>query len=824
MGGEFGQWREWNHDTQPRLAPAASARATRGCSAGCADLNRLYRARAGAARARLRARGLRVDRLQRRRRTASLSFLRRGQTRRRAGRSRSSTSRRCRATATGRRAARRRLDGDAQQRRRASTAAAASATGGGAWPLGRARCTAARTSLADAAAARRRLLKPLEELADRASEAVPTRSPRAEPEEPSRGARRARLAWNATSASTATSTSRRARTRGSRPSRSRTRPTRTTTGTSASPPSATPPTRPRASSTARTASSTIVNNYARMSFNFGPTLLSWLERHDAGRPTRAVLEADRAEPAALLGPRLGDRPGLQPHDPAARQRGATRCTQVRWGIADFRAPLRPRAGGDVAARDRGRRRDARGAGRARDPLHDPRAAPGGAACAPSARRSWQDVSRQRASTRRRPYRLALPSGRHDRASSSTTARSRAPSPSSGCSTNGEQFARAPARRLLGEPRLGRSSSTSPPTARPTATTTATATWRSPTRSTRSRRRELRAADQLRRVPREAPARPTRSRSSRTPPGAAPTASSAGAATAAAHSGGHPGWNQAWRAPLRDALDWLRDALAPLFEQQARRAAARTRGRPATPTSRWSSTARRPACDAFLARARARGRSRRSERIGALKLLELQRHAHAHVHELRLVLRRPLGHRDRAGPAVRRPRRAARRGALRRPRSRRRFRSASRRRRATRPRRATAASIYDGIVRPARVDLPKVGAATTPSARSSSRYAARGAVYCYERRARGLPDRRDGRDAARRSGARAFTSEITGESQRLAFGVLHLGDHNVHGGVEAAPDDATYLAATAAVEHAFARADVPEVLRLLDAGLGRHAVP
>ncbi|MBW2134340.1 MAG: DUF3536 domain-containing protein [Deltaproteobacteria bacterium] len=32
-----------------------------------------------------------------------------------------------------------------------------------------------------------------------------------------------------------------------------------------------------------------------------------------------------------------------------------------------------------------------------------------------------------------------------------------------------------------------------------------------------------------------------------------------------NSGGHPGWNQAWRAPLRAALDWLRNELSVLFE-------------------------------------------------------------------------------------------------------------------------------------------------------------------------------------------------------------------------------------------------------------------
>jgi len=33
------------------------------------------------------------------------------------------------------------------------------------------------------------------------------------------------------------------------------------------------------------------------------------------------------------------------------------------------------------------------------------------------------------------------------------------------------------------------------------------------------------------------------------------------------TGGHPGWNQKWRKPLRDALDYLRDNLAEMFEQE-----------------------------------------------------------------------------------------------------------------------------------------------------------------------------------------------------------------------------------------------------------------
>ena len=76
----------------------------------------------------------------------------------------------------------------------------------------------------------------------------------------------------------------------------------------------------------------IMNNYARISFNFGPTLLSWLEEN-APRTYRMILDADRPA-AALQRARLRHGAGLQPHHHAAGQpRDA--LTQIRWGIADF---------------------------------------------------------------------------------------------------------------------------------------------------------------------------------------------------------------------------------------------------------------------------------------------------------------------------------------------------------------------------------------------------------------------------------------------------------------------------------------------------------
>lgn len=77
-----------------------------------------------------------------------------------------------------------------------------------------------------------------------------------------------------------------------------------------------------------------VNNYARISFNFGPTLLSWLERHHPDT-YQHILAADRESAARRSG-----------HGNAIAQayghailplcNERDRLTQVVWGVADFR--------------------------------------------------------------------------------------------------------------------------------------------------------------------------------------------------------------------------------------------------------------------------------------------------------------------------------------------------------------------------------------------------------------------------------------------------------------------------------------------------------
>lgn len=77
-----------------------------------------------------------------------------------------------------------------------------------------------------------------------------------------------------------------------------------------------------------------VDNYARISFNFGPTLLSWLERHHPDT-YQHILRADR-ESAVQRGGHGNAIAQAYGHAilPLCNERD--RLTQVVWGVADFR--------------------------------------------------------------------------------------------------------------------------------------------------------------------------------------------------------------------------------------------------------------------------------------------------------------------------------------------------------------------------------------------------------------------------------------------------------------------------------------------------------
>jgi alpha-amylase/alpha-mannosidase (GH57 family) len=77
----------------------------------------------------------------------------------------------------------------------------------------------------------------------------------------------------------------------------------------------------------------IVNNYSRMSFNFGPTLLSWMEQYEP-ETYQAILQADRdsRDEFSGHGSALAQVYGHLIMPLASRR---DKITQVKWGVADF---------------------------------------------------------------------------------------------------------------------------------------------------------------------------------------------------------------------------------------------------------------------------------------------------------------------------------------------------------------------------------------------------------------------------------------------------------------------------------------------------------
>jgi len=115
-----------------------------------------------------------------------------------------------------------------------------------------------------------------------------------------------------------------------------------------------------------------------------------------------------------------------------------------------------------------------------------------------------------------------------------------------------------------------------------------------------------------------------------------------------HSGMHGDWNQAWRAPLREALDWLRDELAPVYERKASEVLR----------DPWS--ARDAYIEVILDRSEAsvgrffagHGKGEAAGAGAGDRVAGTAAARDADVHELRVVFRRYFGDRDGAGDPVR----------------------------------------------------------------------------------------------------------------------------------------------------------------------------
>lgn len=554
----------------------------------------------------------------------------------------------------------------------------------------------------------------------------------------------------------------------------------------------------------------IVNNYERISFNVGPTLLAWLEGA-AADVHAAILEADR---------RSMDR--FDGHGSAIAQAynhmilplatSRDRRTQVRWGIADFRrrfgrAPeglWLPETAVDLETLD-----ILADAGIAFTILAPHQAArvrgPGD--------RSWHDVGAGGIDPSM-PYDVALPSGRHIAVFFYDGPISRAVA-FEGLLDNGEQFAQ----RLLGALSDERSG--------PQLVHIATD---GETYGHHHRFGEMALAFALHRIEHGQEAELTNYGAylAHYPPTQEAEIVER-TSWSCAHgvdrwwrdcgdsTGLHPGWTQAWRTPLREALDWLRDTLADPYEQ----AAGQLLRDP------WA--ARDDYIAVILDRSDASleafftahaGRDLRGEdRTTALRLLELQRHALLMytscgwffddlsgietVQVIQYAGRVVQLAADALGVNVEED-----------------FLARLERAKSNISEHADGRRIYERFVRPARVTPDAVGAHYAISSLFES-YPDRARLYCF------TADREDSRkaEAGRASlavGRVTITSDITRASHRLSFGVLHLGDHNLNGGVREFSGADAYEAMAAELEEAFGRADFPEVIRAMDRHFGESS--
>jgi len=281
------------------------------------------------------------------------------------------------------------------------------------------------------------------------------------------------------------------------------------------------------------------------------------------------------------------------------------------------------------------------------------------------------------------------------------------------------------------------------------------------------------------------------------------------------TGGEPDWNQSWRGPLREALDWLRDELAPRFET----AAAELLDNPWAARNDYVEVLldrNGERLDRFLERHAKRELSD-AERTRVLHLMELQRHALsmftscgwffndlAGIETIQILLY--------AGRAIQLAERVLDPGETSFEHG---FLERLARAESNRPLPAggTGRDLYERRVRPARVDLTKVAAHYALSTLFED-YPERARIFCFQADQKAVRTWRSGRSQLA-VGRLEISSLVTGSRKEVSFAVLHFGDHHINGGVRAFRGDEAFDEMVEAVSQAFQVADIAQVVRLLD---------
>ena len=277
-----------------------------------------------------------------------------------------------------------------------------------------------------------------------------------------------------------------------------------------------------------------------------------------------------------------------------------------------------------------------------------------------------------------------------------------------------------------------------------------------------------------------------------------------------NSGGHEEWNQQWRAPLREALDWLRDTVNTNFARDAK----------SLFKDPWE--ARNNYIDVILDRSRESiQRFFESNAVHplneegstrALKLMELQRHLMlmytscgwffdelSGIETVQVI--------QYAGRAIQLAEEIFKQPLEDR------FIELLEKAKSNVPSHKDGAAIFEKFVRPAAIDLPKVGAHYAVSSLFEP-YNHETRIYCYTVNREDFKVLNEGKTRLA-LGRAQVTSEITWESSQISFGVLHLGDHNLNGGVRKFLGESEYDAMVKEITGSFEQGDLAERLRIVD---------
>jgi alpha-amylase/alpha-mannosidase (GH57 family) len=277
-----------------------------------------------------------------------------------------------------------------------------------------------------------------------------------------------------------------------------------------------------------------------------------------------------------------------------------------------------------------------------------------------------------------------------------------------------------------------------------------------------------------------------------------------------NTGGRADWTQAWRRPLREALDWLAEELAPAYEAAAAELV----------TDPWAARddyidvilEREPDVIAdFLARHAVRALGA-AEQIRLTKLLEIQRQAMLMYTSCGWFFDELSGIEtvqvlQYAGRAIQLAAEVLDRdledG----------FVSRLQEAESNIPEMGDGRAVYDRTVRASRLDLTEVGAHfaisalfTEPSEQTRE--------YCYDIEVADQEIREAGR-ARLTTGLLTIASRVTKEDLLLAYGVLHLGDHTIHAGVRPFTNMEAFTAMREELSAPFEAADFTDTIRTLD---------